>query len=86
MEEYLFVVERLEWSDNLENRDFWEDRHLCVVCQTLDEAKAFVEENAQNAGVPMRWRGDLVYSGRNVVDGETEYGLRYEIHSIRTLH
>lgn len=82
MAEFCFVVERTEWDENLETGSCWEDRSICKVFARYEDAKEFVEKNAEETVYPMRWRGERLYSGRSVLDGATEEGLRYEIHYV----
>lgn len=85
MAEFCFVVERIEWEDDLlnSNHKIWEDRHICRVCRTWEDARSFAEKHAGNFP-NMRWKGDLVYSGK-YVDNLTERELRYEIHYVPLL-
>ena len=81
MPDFCYVVERTEWGDGLyEKAPCWEHRVICRVCKSYEDAKAFVEKNSAMCGYPMRWRGELKYSGRSVMDGVTEEGLVYELH------
>ncbi len=82
MDLFCFVVERTEWDENLETGEVWEDRHIARVFKTYEDAKAYVVKNAANIGYPCRWRGDKLYTGRTVYDGENEEGVRYEIHYV----
>lgn len=74
-----YVVERIEWDEDLDAHQYWEDRSICRVLVSLEEAKAFCEDNSAETIYPMRWRGSYVYSGRTVADGQTEEGLIYNI-------
>lgn len=82
MAENCFVVERIEWDENLESHHYWEDRDICRVCRTYEDAKAFVEENSKDSPCEMRWKGERQFSGRTVVDGKTEEGLLYILHCV----
>jgi len=83
MAEFCFVVERIEWDQDLDGtHEYWEDRNICRVCRSYEDAKAFVEKNSKDVPYPMRWYGDKKYSGRTVVDGTTEEGLQYVLHYV----
>ena len=75
-----FVVERVEWEDNLIMCDnSWEDRCTIGVFTDKEAAKEFIENEASGTDYPCKWKvGQLVYSG--VLDyGGYREGIRYEI-------
>ena len=82
MEKFCFVVERIEWDDDLGSDEYWEDRCICRVCKFHEDAKAFVEGNSAEVPYPMQWLGDRKYSGRSVTDGRHEEGLIYILHYV----
>lgn len=83
MAEFCYVVERIEWDEDLDGKhEYWEQRDICRVCKDYEDAKSFVEKNSEMTDYPMRWLGDRRYSGRTVTDGKTEEGLTYELHYV----
>lgn len=84
MEKFCFVVEKIEWDHDTDGLHYGsEDHHICRVCLDYEDAKSFVEQNAEvnNAGVEMRWHGDRCYSG-SYEEGGMRYGLVYELHYV----
>lgn len=82
MNEFCFVVERVEWDENRETGAYWEDRRICRAFRTHGAAVRYVESNSAETTFPMEWHGDKIYSGSAFhANTETE-GLRYEIHYV----
>lgn len=95
MNEFCFVVERVEWDENRETGEYWEDRRICRAFRTHGAAVRYIESNSAETTFPMKWLGDKVYAGsdftytsafhtngRYVASGTSREGLRYEIHYV----
>lgn len=63
MVEFCYVVERIEWDENGETRQFWADRDICCAFKDYDKARAYVESNASGCPFPLKWLGDRLYIG-----------------------